>query len=806
MKKRIAVALAVGLMVPCMAPAHAATKEVSIESMKFKGMEAPKTIQEMVDTYTRASIEVTYSNGLKKDFPLSYNRLFKSEDKLAANKGQMIPAGTPIDAKGNPIMDNSVEGKPVPFVSDAPDSNSVMRVGNDIYMVTHYEYQSIDAAGKSAYGLVPASMSLTKLIQDKKTGKLVPDKVSKIDFSSVNGLWIPCNGTLSPWGTHLGSEEYEPDARAFEDTKSQAYSQVRTFAKLYFGDESKANPYNYGWIPEITVNKDGSTKVVKHYSTGRFSHELMKVMPDNRTAYFGDDGKNTMMFMYVADKEKDFSAGTLYAAKFKQTGTDNGGSGDLQWMKIGHSTDDEVRAIIDKGTKFSDIFETSDAAKDGFTAVRTYSNSATEYLKIKPGMEKAAQTLEPRRYAAMKGATSEWNKMEGLAYNTKENKVYVAISDLSGPMEKDATGKEPTDDIQLPKRKSGVTFEMDLKGQQKDMDGNAIGSENVASSIKGMLVGEDMAAPDAYGNTANPDKVASPDNLSFSDDMNTLFIGEDSGMHTNNYVWAYDLTTKELSRVLSVPAGAEATGLKVVEGLMDHNYVMSNFQHPGDELDTKKITAVNIDDLKAEMQKGIGIDKTGGIGYIGDVPMGKAGDKVVMKQPGSRLLVKHETPLYKMGADGSLEKAGTINHGAFRVYGMIGDWINVGGDYYVKADEAKAETYTGRILIKKPMALYDKDGKVFRQLKAGEAVKVFGMENGMYQVGGGYYVKEDKNALYHEGMVIMKKDTMLYKNGEAVKTLKKGSMYRVYSYNDNKLQVGGGYYVMDDASVDYQKN
>lgn len=28
-----------------------------------------------------------------------------------------------------------------------------------------------------------------------------------------------------------------------------------------------------------------------------------------------------MMFMYVADKEKDFSAGTLYAAKFKQTST-----------------------------------------------------------------------------------------------------------------------------------------------------------------------------------------------------------------------------------------------------------------------------------------------------------------------------------------------------------------------------------------------------------------------------------------------------------------------------------------------------
>ena len=49
----------------------------------------------------------------------------------------------------------------------------------------------------------------------------------------------------------------------------------------------------------------------------------------------------------------------------------------------------------------------------------------------------------------------------------------------------------------------------------------------------------------------NPDKVASPDNLSYSEAMRTLFIGEDSGKHTNNYVWAYNVDTKELERILS---------------------------------------------------------------------------------------------------------------------------------------------------------------------------------------------------------------------------------------------------------------
>lgn len=43
---------------------------------------------------------------------------------------------------------------------------------------------------------------------------------------------------------------------------------------------------------------------------------------------------------------------------------------------------------------------------------------------------------------------------------------------------------------------------------------------------------------------------------------------------------------------------------------------MSIFQHPGDKLDTKAISAVDKDELKAAMETEIGINKTGGIGYI----------------------------------------------------------------------------------------------------------------------------------------------------------------------------------------------
>ncbi|MDD5202400.1 MAG: hypothetical protein PHH41_04595, partial [Sulfurimonas sp.] len=148
----------------------------------------------------------------------------------------------------------------------------------------------------------------------------------------------------------------------------------------------------------------------------------------------------------------------------------------------------------------------------------------------------------------------------------------------------------------------------------KDTDGNDINSEYVGVSILAptALVGEEIAA-DALGNTCNPDKIANTDNIAFSNKMRTLFIGEDSGTHTNNFVWAYNVDTTKLSRILSVPAGAECTGLQVVENESGHAYIMSNSQHHAD------FTKTTPDTLKAVL--GTMIDKSNAsFGYIGGMP------------------------------------------------------------------------------------------------------------------------------------------------------------------------------------------
>ena len=120
-------------------------------------------------------------------------------------------------------------------------------------------------------------------------------------------------------------------------------------------------------------------------------------------------------------------------------------------------------------------------------------------------------------------------------------------------------------------------------GVVKDTSGAAMNSEWVPVHTRALLAGKDIAADD-LGNLADPNLVSNPDNLKFSEVLRTLFIGEDSSTHVNNFLWAYNVDTKELSRILSTPSGAESTGLHAVDSINGWTYIMSNFQHPGEWL------------------------------------------------------------------------------------------------------------------------------------------------------------------------------------------------------------------------------
>ncbi|ALK95492.1 alkaline phosphatase [Massilia sp. WF1] len=571
-------------------PPAQTTPPVTLSSVSFGSMNAP-TLSDaaaMATTSVGSTMSVSFSDSSKLDFKLSYKPFFITGDLVPNGNGGTILAGGYYDINNKPIIDTTVAGSARQFFSDSPDGTSLLTVpnakvtgvkGNTVFAVVQFEYTTWAQDGKTdMYGKLPSPIAVLTLDQDPANGKLSLVKYHNVDTSGVNGLWITCGASLSPWGTHLSSEEYEPNAFT-----AATDAQFKGFSKNLYGDETRANPYNYGHLPEVTVNADGTGSIKKHYCMGRISHELVQVLGDNRTVIMGDDATNSGYFVFVADKEKDLSSGTLYVAKVGAGFSLDpaAAAAPLTWIRLGSATSDEIRSLA-ASLKATDIMDVKSADPQDATYTRVAANGRTEWLKLKPGMEKAAAFLETHRYAALVGASMGFTKMEGTTVNLKDKVAYSALQNCQSSMVAGNALNVPGNGISIPKAiNAGAVMMLSLKGGQKDTAGNAINSEWMPADTKALFVGEDIAA-DALGNTANPNKVGNPDNLKFSEKMRTLFIGEDSSQHVNNFLWAYNVDTRQLSRLLSVPAGGESTGLHAVDDINGWTYIMSNFQHPGD--------------------------------------------------------------------------------------------------------------------------------------------------------------------------------------------------------------------------------
>jgi hypothetical protein len=555
----------------------------TVASASFVSMPAPSLADAaaMATTKVASSMAVKYADGKQQSFALAYDPFFITGARVPDGKGGSVLAGGYYDINGKPILDPSSTAADKPqFFSDCPDGMSLIKLdggavpgvkGNTVFAVVQFEYASEDAAGEDMYGLLPSPIAVLTLDQDKSSGKLKLVKYSVVDTAPVNGLWTTCGASLSPWNTHLSSEEYEPDATA-ADNKT-----LKGFSQHLYGDAGKANPYHYGHLPEIAVSADGTGTIKKHYCLGRISHELIQVMPDERTALMGDDATNGGLFLFVADKPRDLSSGTLYVAKWNQKTKENGGSADLSWIKLGSATSDEIKGLADT-LKAADIVDVKKEDPNDPSYVQIPFNGKPNWVKFVDGQDKAAAFLETHRYAAVKGGSLGFTKMEGTSVNVKDKVAYSVMSYIRKEMKNGSGG------ISVDGPNAGAIYALNMKGGQADDAGAAIDSEWVPVDMAAVpeLVGEDLKEPDALGNLANPDKLGNPDNIKFSEKLRTLFIGEDSGTHVNNFLWAFNVDTKQLSRILSTPSGAESTGLHAVDDVNGFTYVMSNFQHAGD--------------------------------------------------------------------------------------------------------------------------------------------------------------------------------------------------------------------------------
>jgi hypothetical protein len=76
-----------------------------------------------------------------------------------------------------------------------------------------------------------------------------------VDWSEYGGVWIPCAGSVTPWKSHLGSEEYEPDARVLAD-----FVKKNATGNSWTGQRFASWPNMYLGLPETTTNEEVAKK------------------------------------------------------------------------------------------------------------------------------------------------------------------------------------------------------------------------------------------------------------------------------------------------------------------------------------------------------------------------------------------------------------------------------------------------------------------------------------------------------------------------------------------------------------------
>lgn len=533
--------------------------------IQFQPLDFPANPQQVV---AASSVLV---NGVAQ--PFGFRELVRTGQKFGDEVFGLIK-----DIKGKPLLDDNG----TPFIcrttdfGAGPDFTSLLQVQGQLHAVTQFE-------------CAPGAIYISSLEQSVETGSLRPRDIRSLDMAGVRGGAKLCAGVVTPWGSHLGGEEYNTDAAILEGWRTGPSFSKAEFDHLarYVGATGEINPYDYGWMTQVAItDKTGRARVTKEYAMGRFSHELAFAMPDQRTFYMTDDGTNAGFYMFVAKRSADLSAGKLYAARWNQKSDAGGGRAALTWVDLGYSESDAIEAFINKRPRISSMLDivaptAENVCPAGFQSTNTWGEP--ECLRLREGVANFASRLETRRYAGFKEATTEFRKAEGLAYSPSRNVLYMAMSEISLGMldgvSQDAGGPNH---IRLAQNICGGVYELELEDKGTDTNSIAIESKYIATSINALLMGseENSELDGRFDRNCASNAIANPDNLVYVPEADTLLIAEDSNRVQANSLWAYEFGSNKMFRILTAPRHAEVTSLGWYAGINGWGYVTVVIQHP----------------------------------------------------------------------------------------------------------------------------------------------------------------------------------------------------------------------------------
>lgn len=604
-------------------------KERPDDYNEYPGPEEPKCTR-------RSQTGIGYKNLLRSNDTFRSGVWGTQVDKNSEAIFRVLPAvassayaAARADAGGWAFPGGSGYGKFKAY-SNAPDIPTLHPRGDKLYMINHFEFGQ------------PANMYLSELKQ-ARDGKLSVMDTQSIDDSKQGGMWFLCSGTITPWGSHMGAEEYPADCRLYQQymlaasctantnfnacgwvqaSAADAYGAMgmgRHFGQgihpisdqdygvnksspdiiafeqnLGFGSQTVLdrfrrdfNCYNYGSSPEVMVDRAGDTTLTKWKTLGRISHEAAIVMPDLKTVYTTDDGTNCVLLKFVADRRSDLSSGTLFAAKLTAQGVVNETQAQfaVTWIRLGWASQAELDGLVASKPEFSDIFETTAAI-----AVGTLNGCPAGYAAANtPSNAYLSSTTNPASYTECLKVKPGMEKAAAFL----ETRRYASMLGATAEFEKEEGITLNAEAKELYVAYTRITRGMTADGKYSNngpgdlaMPPNSCGTvfsykldDKFSATSARALIYGTPIPVDADGNKCAVSGISNPDNIHYFNGI--LLIAEDTADHVNNVLWAYDLADKSLTRILSSPRYAEVSGI-YSNYVGKHAYITLAMQHPED--------------------------------------------------------------------------------------------------------------------------------------------------------------------------------------------------------------------------------
>ena len=352
---------------------------------------------------------------------------------------------------------------------------------------------------------------------------------SKLVAGEALGTLNNCGGGRTPWGTYLTCEENfngyfanagstPPEQRRYGISARGAGYRWHEFDRRFDADANPTEPNKFGWVVEIDPY-DPLAQPVKRTALGRFKHEgaMVTLAADGRVVvYMGDDERFEYVYKFVSKRAYDASN---RAAN---------------------------RDLLDEGTLYAAKFS---AGGHGEWLALPSSELALVYTRM------AADTV---------GAT-RMDRPEWIAVHPVTQDVYIALTN------NDRRGGDGQPGVDAANPRAANVYGHIVKWRE-------LGGDPAAAKFRWdvfVLGGEEKG-------------FGSPDGLWF-DPRGVLWIQTDVSTSTlnrgpyaklgNNQMLAADVTTGEIRRFLTGPAGCEVTGITMSP---DGRTMFVNIQHPGE--------------------------------------------------------------------------------------------------------------------------------------------------------------------------------------------------------------------------------